>query len=45
LVELLLDDDDGVFDLSIGKIYADKLWMFVKNLSGNVESFDDGAAR
>jgi hypothetical protein len=45
VVELLLDDDDGVFDLRIGKFDADKLWMFVKNLSGIGEGIDDGGAQ
>ena len=45
VVELLLDDDDGVFELRGGKIHAEKLWNFVKNFSGNMESIDDGRAR
>jgi hypothetical protein len=45
VIELLLDDDDGVFDLRTGKLDADKLWKFVRNLSVNGESKDDGGAR
>ena len=45
LVELLLDDEDGVFELRGGKIHGEKLWMFVKNLSGSGESIYDGGAR
>jgi hypothetical protein len=44
VVELLLDDDDGVFELRGGKIHAEKLWKFVKNLDGSVDYIDyDGS--
>ncbi|MES0361990.1 MAG: hypothetical protein ABUK20_13800 [Anaerolineales bacterium] len=45
VVELLLEDDDGVFELSVGTLDAEKLWKFVKNLSGNGERIDYGKAR
>jgi hypothetical protein len=34
VVELLLDDEDGVFKLRGGKINAKRLWKFVRSLSG-----------
>ncbi len=45
VVELLLNDEDGVFELRSGRINAEKLWMFVRNLSGDGEGIDDGGAR
>jgi hypothetical protein len=45
VVELLLDDDDGVFELRGGKINAEKLWKFVRNLSGDGEGIEDGRAQ
>jgi len=37
VVNLLIEDEDGVFDLRTGKLHAEPLWMFVQNLSGNVD--------
>ena len=45
VVELLREDEDGVFELRGGKIHAEKLWKFVRNLSGNEEIINDGGAR
>ena len=45
VIELLLEDEDGLFELSVGRIHAEKLWKFVKNLSGQGESNDNGGAR
>ena len=45
VIELLLDDEDGVFELRGGKIRAVKLWMFVKNLSDKLEGVDEGEAQ
>ena len=44
VIELLLDDDDGVFELRGGRIHAEKVWKFVKNLDGSVDYIDyDGS--
>jgi len=43
--ELLLEDDGGVFELRGRKIHAEKLWMFVMNLSDKLESVDEGEAQ
>jgi hypothetical protein len=45
VVELLLDDDDGVFELRNGQFHAEKLWKFVRNLSGDGEGIEDGRAQ
>jgi hypothetical protein len=45
VIKLLLEDDDGVFELRSGKINGKKLWRFVRNITDGGERIDEKGAR
>jgi hypothetical protein len=44
-VEMLLNDQDGVFELRTGKLYARSLWRFIRSLPGSGEGVSEAGAR